>query len=404
MSQGKSTAIPDPSLVLPHYQPIISMDSQLIVAYEVLGRIMTPEGIRSLGPFFQDPNVSMDDALSIDRIIRQKALSMLSNSIEKKKGLFFNIKPAWIYMYRKSPDQMPTLQFLRQHKIDPSRVTIEITEDCFYEDIEELARVTRFYREAGCKIAIDDVGSGFINFDRIAYIKPNILKLDLELVKKCAKEQFFYEILTSFAVMAEKIGAFLLFEGIETEEDVQLALSLGARYMQGYYFAKPQNKILPDDTFEPTLNMQIQRFVDQKLWQQHAFHHEEEYFQRSLSSIIPPWSSTSHNLAEQCDFFIQSFLKLLPKDVIRVYLCDERGLQYSSNFMRNNEAWCKKERFQGYNWAWRPYFLNNIVKVAYRKKGKLSTYYTDAHCGEKMRTYIHPVSNGFYLCLDISDR
>ncbi|MBM7865712.1 EAL domain-containing protein [Heliobacterium gestii] len=392
---------PDPATVMPHFQPILSMDTQTIYAYEVLGRYSGPHGVRSLGPFFHDPSVSMDEHIFIDRIIRQKAIASLVNAPENTR-LFLNLKPNWIYNYRARPDQLPTLRFLREHNVDPSRITVEITEDAFLDDIEELARVTRTYREAGCQIAIDDVGSGFVNFDRIAYIKPNILKLDLELVKKCGRESFFREILFSFAVMAEKIGAFLLFEGIETKEEVQIALSLGARYLQGYFFSPPQATMQNPNAFRSGLNHEIQQFVDHALWQQHADQRDAEEMRDNLLACLPRLGEGERITLDACDVLIDPFLKQLPRTVIRVFLCDERGYQWSSNFTRQNGQWEKNGSFIGRNWAWRPYFLNNIVKATYQEAGKLSAVYTDAHTGEKMRTYIYPIPENLFLCLDLT--
>ncbi|ABZ84079.1 eal domain protein, putative [Heliomicrobium modesticaldum Ice1] len=393
--------IPNPDTVMPHFQPILSMDTQTIYAYEVLGRYTGPQGVRSLGPFFHDSSLSMEEHISIDRIIRRKAIASLVNAPENTR-LFLNLKPNWIYHFRQRPEQLPTLRFLREHNIDPSRITIEITEDSFFDDIEELARVTRTYREAGCQIAIDDVGSGFVNFDRIAYIKPNILKLDLELVKKCGRESFFQEILRSFAVMAEKIGAFLLFEGIETREEVQIALSLGARYLQGYFFSPPQAAMQNPDAFRPILERQIQQFVDHALWQQHADLRAAEELRDSLLTCLHRLSDCDAITPGAADAFVHPFLELLPKMVIRVFLCDERGYQWSSNFTRQNGHWKQDSDFIGRNWAWRPYFLSNIVKATHQEAGKLSAIYTDAHTGKKMRTYIYPLPGNLFLCLDLT--
>ncbi|MBC9785389.1 EAL domain-containing protein [Heliobacterium chlorum] len=395
-----STPIPNPGDVIPHFQPILTMDTQRIFAYEVLGRWQTPQGTRSLGPFFHDPFISTEDHIRIDRIIRQKAIAALAKAPEDTR-LFLNLKPNWIYSFRDHPEKLPTLQFLREHNVDPSRFTVEITEDSFNDDIEDLARVTQTYREAGCQIAIDDVGSGFINFDRIAYIKPNILKLDLELVKKCTREDFFKEVLASFANTAEKIGASLLFEGIETEEEVQIALSLGARYLQGYFFAKPYDEFLSPDVFHHCLSYQIRQFVDHALWETHSDQRASDALRNSLLECLPRWPEGTDPRWRKADEFILRFLDSLPRLVSRVYLCDERGYQYSSNFTRHHGEWITEEEFRGRNWAWRPYFLNNIVKATYKETGKLSSTYTDAHSGCKMRTYIYPAGDELFLCLDL---
>jgi EAL domain-containing protein (putative c-di-GMP-specific phosphodiesterase class I) len=101
---------------------------------------------------------------------------------DRKDGglLFLNLKPSWIYRLWKEQGYLYTLSLLDRHGVEPENIVIEITEEEFGGNLYELAEIVEQYRLRGCKIAIDDVGSGFSNFDRIAVIRPKILKLDLE--------------------------------------------------------------------------------------------------------------------------------------------------------------------------------------------------------------------------------
>ncbi|WP_170291940.1 EAL domain-containing protein [Heliobacterium mobile] len=387
--------------VIPHFQPIIAVDTQQIYSYEVLGRFKTDKGIQSLGPFFHNPKISIEEHIFIDRQIRRKAFGKLASETVDTR-LFINLNPNWIYNFRNRRSDIPTIQFLREYNIDPSRITVEITEDNFMDNIEELADIVQVYREVGCQIAIDDVGSGFINFDRIAYIKPNILKLDLELVRKCTKESFFKEILTSFSIMAEKIGAFVLFEGIETEEQVQIALSLGARYLQGYYFSRPQGEFQNPFSFSSSLNNHISKYVDYSLWLQHSDQTTSEAINKTIKDCLAGFDDMIIKSKILSVDFLKSVTQKVPQNVKRVYICDERGDQRSPNYCFDNDKWDIDESFIGRNWTWRPYFLDNVVKSLYQEKGNLSTYYTDAHTGEKMRTFIYPINGKLFICLDVT--
>lgn len=66
--------LPDDDAIVPFFQPIIAVDTRKIVGYEVLGRVRTPSGVYSLGPFFHDPAVPKGAKVRADRLIRQKAL------------------------------------------------------------------------------------------------------------------------------------------------------------------------------------------------------------------------------------------------------------------------------------------------------------------------------------------
>ncbi len=161
------------SRLIPHYQPIIALDTRRIMGYEALGRIRTSQGVRSLGPFFGDKTVPMSEQIRVDRLLREQALMKFAgDSYRSEQGkLFINLKPSWIYQTFIETGELPTLRLLDKYHIDPRNVVIEITEESFLGPMEQLRSVVDVYREQGCLIAIDDVGSGFSNMDRIAQIR-----------------------------------------------------------------------------------------------------------------------------------------------------------------------------------------------------------------------------------------
>src|SRR5690606_13980023 len=137
--------------------------------------------------------------------------------------LFLNVKPSWIYQQYQSTGRLMTLEYMKKYQVPPERIVIEITEEAFGGKLEHLNEIVDIYRRAGCTIAIDDVGSGFSNFDRIAMIHPQIMKLDLSLLKKSRNHQGYKAVMHSFSNIAEQLGASLLVEGVETKEDIRIA-------------------------------------------------------------------------------------------------------------------------------------------------------------------------------------
>src|SRR5688572_24331203 len=88
--------IPDMSRIVPFFQPIVSLQTQRIIAYESLGREIVQGRVRSLGPFFADSTITDDIHIKVDRHLRELAFAkmMLSNGDFQ---LFINLKPSWIY-------------------------------------------------------------------------------------------------------------------------------------------------------------------------------------------------------------------------------------------------------------------------------------------------------------------
>ncbi|MBW7453200.1 EAL domain-containing protein, partial [Paenibacillus sepulcri] len=204
--------------LIPFYQPVLALDTRLIMGYEALGRIRTRQGVRSLGPFFENKTISMGEQIRVDRLLREQALAKFAaDPASSDRGmLFLNLKPSWIFQTYADTGELPTLRLLDKYGVDPGRVVIEITEESFLDPMEQLRAVVDVYRKEGCRIAIDDVGSGFSNMDRIALIQPHILKIDIHMLQKSELHSGYYGVLRSFSTLADQIGASLLLEGVET--------------------------------------------------------------------------------------------------------------------------------------------------------------------------------------------
>ena len=86
-------------------------------------------------------------------------------------------------------------------------------------------------------IALDDMGTGYSNLERIASIKPDIIKLDRSLIQDIDREYHKQELFDFFLKLAHKIGVFVVVEGIETEAEALSCLERGADLVQGFYFA-----------------------------------------------------------------------------------------------------------------------------------------------------------------------
>ncbi|WP_248929183.1 EAL domain-containing protein [Paenibacillus hamazuiensis] len=387
--------IPAGQEVQPFFQPIVSMQTQRVIGYETLGRHIVGNEIRSLGPFFQDPNISDETHLGIDRILRERAIERMS---AEKNGawLFINLKPSWIYRVYRETGMLPTLQFIDKHGMDPARIVIEVTEEEFQGRLEELTQIIEVYRQRGCTIAIDDIGSGSSNYERIASIRPKILKIDLKILKKSATHDGYKALLDSFSILSSQMGASLLVEGVETKQDLHNALKAGARYVQGFLFSPAVPELLPDSAFEDMLKQEIKLYTEQQLHRYRSLFSVQE----SLNDLITAEAMIGG--AEDADALIRSLLGRVADNVVRMYICREDGRQISSNFSRTEECgWEVDEKFRGANWIWRPYFIPNVLRMSVQGQGHLSQVYIDLDSSRPMQTYSCPLNRDHYLFLDL---
>lgn len=387
-----------PGVITPFYQPIIAMDTRRIVGYEVLGRVVESGVARSLGPFFANGTIPMKDHLGVDRYIRERAVQTISKEVEPPL-LFLNFKPEWLYSCGPN-GELRTLSMLDRHGVDPGRLVVEITEESFHGSMEVLRGIIERYRERGCRIAIDDVGSGFSSMDRIAQIQPDLLKIDMHMVRKSGTHNGYYGVLRSFSELAEQIGASLLFEGVETKDDLERAIQSGARYVQGYLFARAEPELMKEDVFAGFIEGELDRNLKRHAATERQWYEQAESIATKLLSIVGRAGVT-----EEVDAWMEHLLPELDSNCMRVYMCNEDGIQLSANYQRGDDGcWVKEETFRHINWSWRPYFVPNLVQLNHQRRSIVSRAYADLDNREWIRTISVLVQEGFILFADSRDQ
>lgn len=131
------------------------------------------------------------------------------------------------------------LALLARHRVDPTRVVIELTEREAVEDIDRLVRAVAACRAAGMRLAADDVGAGNAGLRLLSQLKFDIVKIDLSLVQGGAVRATSQEIVRTLKDLADRWGALVIAEGIETPEQLVFVRSLGIRAGQGYLLGRP---------------------------------------------------------------------------------------------------------------------------------------------------------------------
>ena len=112
-------------------------------------------------------------------------------------------------------------------------------------DDAHLTRIIQSYKAMGFKTAIDDFGAGFSGLTRLAKFQPDIVKLDMELVRDIHRDRVRRALARSVAGICDELGLVLLAEGIETVDESDALRDLGIDLQQGFLFARPLFEGLP---------------------------------------------------------------------------------------------------------------------------------------------------------------
>ncbi|MDL4842980.1 EAL domain-containing protein [Aquibacillus rhizosphaerae] len=380
--------------VKPIYQPIVSAIRHNVIGYEVLGQFYNDEDEWiSLGAFFHDNEVPDEFKVEVDQHILNIAISEMLEL--KKEGLLFINRNAKQLMVNDGEDLLQMLIQFEEKGFSMDRVVIEVTEHDFDEDFEILNHLLLYFKTYGIQIAVDRVGVKSSNIDRIRQLEPHILKIDTRILRNHNGEGF-QDIMHSLSMLARRIGAALLFEYIEDDLQLHFAWKHGGRYYQGYYLARPGFSLVTNDALPIDLGDKVSTYIsrEKKLIEERLVHLLN--WEQKVKDLLPHWDGN-----KKVDTFIDNVTSKFNEESFRMYVCNSDGQQVSSNFRKQEEVWVIESDKTGSNWAFRPYFLENMVQMKTWSRGILSDIYSDIETREMIRTFSYPLTDEYFLFIDI---
>lgn len=215
------------------FQPIIELDSGAVVGFEALARGPAGSPLARPAALF-DAARAGDLIAELDWTCRATAFgAALDGGLGDELTLFVNVEPGAL----DAPCPSRYRQVYESARAG-LRVAIEITESALTERPAELLAAVGAAREQGWGVALDDIGADRRSLALMPLLRPDVLKLDLRLVQQRPSPEA-AEIVNAVAAQAERTGATVLAEGIETDEQVTRARSLGATLGQGWHFGHP---------------------------------------------------------------------------------------------------------------------------------------------------------------------
>ncbi|WP_417565227.1 EAL domain-containing protein [Marinobacter sp.] len=209
------------------WQPIVDSTTGGLVGVESLARFQTDP--------YRPPNEWFDEAAELG-IGTELEKSAFAKGIAVKEHL-----PENLYVgcnLSGTTFLEPEFQdFLRQQEL--KQIVLEITEHDAIADYGELASALSEFRHRGLQLAIDDFGAGYASFRHIVELNPDIIKLDISLVRNIDRSPTIQSVVRALVGFANEGGTKLLAEGVETQAELDMLRALGIRRVQGYLFYKP---------------------------------------------------------------------------------------------------------------------------------------------------------------------
>ena len=213
------------------YQPIVDVGDQTVFAHEALVR-----GPNGEGAFSVLSQVNEQNRYRFDQACRVKAIKGASR-LGLQEYVSINFLPNAIY----KPEVCirTTLAAAETHNFPVSRIIFEVTEGERIDDGPWFAQILREYKRCGFKTAIDDFGAGYAGMKLLSDFQPDIIKIDMDLIRNVDTNRPRQAIVRSLVRLCEDLGIQVVAEGIETAGERDFLRDAGIRLMQGYLFAKP---------------------------------------------------------------------------------------------------------------------------------------------------------------------
>jgi EAL domain-containing protein (putative c-di-GMP-specific phosphodiesterase class I) len=215
------------------FQPIVDLRDGDVFAYEALVRGTDGAGAASILACVNGQN-----RYAFDQGCRVKALELAAAGLPKASNakLSINFMPNAVYEPRACIRL--TLETAERVGFPLNRILFEFTESERI-DTDHLLKILKTYRSMGFTTAIDDFGAGYAGLTLLSKFQPDIVKLDMELVRDIDQSREKRVVLRHTLAMLNEFGILPLCEGVETKQELAVLQDMGVHYIQGYLLARP---------------------------------------------------------------------------------------------------------------------------------------------------------------------
>jgi EAL domain-containing protein (putative c-di-GMP-specific phosphodiesterase class I) len=213
------------------FQPIVRFSSGEIFAHEALVRGANGE---SAGKVFS--HLNSDNLYQFDQTCRVRAIKDAAGC-EIDTDISINFMPNAVYQAETCIQK--TLEAAAEVSFPLERIIFEVTESDEIPDRAHLRNILDYYKKRGFRTAIDDFGEGYAGLNLLAEFIPDIVKLDMALVRSLDSDKNRRTIVQHVTRLCVDLGIEVIAEGIETVEERNTLLDMGVDLFQGYLFARP---------------------------------------------------------------------------------------------------------------------------------------------------------------------
>lgn len=230
------------------YQPIVDIATEDVIGYEALARSDNEMPAEMFRQSYEKGAV-----IPLDFHCLESAIKVLPE-LQEDQSLFLNIEPLTLEQaFSKGKEGE---EFLKSLMAYAGKIIFELTEGVKKSDFAFIQRGVNFIRAFGYRFALDDIDDISIKTSQLASLRPDFMKIDLQLVQGIASNYLNQQIVREMVHLGRANGSEMVAEGVEHPSDLEFILNMGIRYGQGFYFAKATKELIfslpsPKDNSDP---------------------------------------------------------------------------------------------------------------------------------------------------------
>ncbi len=219
------------------FQPILDVATRSVYAYEALVRGENGDGAGEV-----IARVPPHQLYRFDQTCRVLAIDTAAR-LGMATRLSINFAPNAVY--EPATCIRLTLAAAERCGFDPRKLIFEVTESEQIRDVPHVVRIIKDYQNRGFLTAIDDFGAGYAGLNLLAEFQPDIVKLDMALIRGLDQDRVRRSITSGIVATCRSLGCEVLAEGVETLAEYRVLREMGITRFQGYLFARPALEALP---------------------------------------------------------------------------------------------------------------------------------------------------------------
>ncbi|MEQ6884263.1 EAL domain-containing protein [Salicola sp. Rm-C-2C1-2] len=378
-------------------QPIFSISHKRIVGYEALIRAYDNDASPVLPPHLFELAQDHPSNLLLDRLCRTLHVRNFQNVADEINWLFLNVSPQCMASGMQADAFFGSL--LQDLQFPAHRVVVEIVEKPS-DDPNLLRRTVEYYRSLGCLTAIDDFGAGHSNFERIWNLRPDIVKLDRQMLARATEEKRTRQILKGIVSLLHESGCLVLMEGVESRDQALIAVDAGVDFVQGFYFHRPTTELGSAVQGNADFETLLEQYKRDKQQQSDPTQTITSFFSHRFERVIS-FLQAGSDFGKACEPLVNHHT------VSRCYLIGDDGVQVHDSMLSPESAHRLDPRFRPLeNTSEADWYRQHYLRRALRHPGELQITRpylsaTGAHmCITLSRAFVYG-DRSLVLCCDI---